>query len=372
MKQLLKELLARTGAGEHVAVSTIVESVGSSPREIGASMALTGEGDVLGSLSGGCLESDVLSLATDVMSDGIARTASYGPEDGDDLFAVGLTCGGYINVVIRRFSPAHASSLRQLDTWISEGQDVLVASRLDNTDGPTDFLTTNGDTVVGSLGSNGLDAALRAQAPSLLHSGWTGTLHLGSNGRRDETNVPIFVESFRPRPKLLIVGAIDAAAALAQMAQALGYHVTVADHRPIFATKQRFPAADVVLSKWPADVLNFWQADKRSAICVLSHDTRIDVPYVMAGLRSQAFYVGAMGSRKTHLDRLGRLTDAGATTDELSRLHSPIGLAIGAHTPGEIAAAIIAELVFVAATVAKPEKPKPEVLRPKVPAALSF
>ncbi|PQP20010.1 XdhC family protein [Rhodococcus opacus] len=367
MKPLLKELLARTGAGEHVVVSTIVESVGSSPRELGASMALTGNGDVFGSLSGGCLESDVLGLAAEVMSDGLARTASYGPEDSDDLFAVGLTCGGYIKVLVRRFSPEHAEALHQLDVWITQGLDVMVASRMDTMEGPTDFLATDGETSIGSLGSAGLDEVVQRQAPSLLRSGWTGILRLGSDGRRDETDVPIVVESFRPRPRLLIVGAIDAAGALAQMAQALGYHVTLADHRPIFATTRRFPSADCILAQRPSEVLASWNADERSAICVLSHDSRIDVPYVVAGLRSPAFYVGAMGSRKTHLDRLDRLSRAGATAGELSRLHSPIGLAIGARTPGEIAAAIIAELV----SEATKQDPTTDVRTQSVPAGLS-
>jgi xanthine dehydrogenase accessory factor len=173
----------------------------------------------------------------------------------------------------------------------------------------------------------------------------TGLRHYGPHGERRRDEVGVFVESYAPPPRMLVFGAIDYAAAVAKIGKFLGYRVTVCDARPIFATKARFPDADEVVVEWPHRYLSRTPVDARSVICVLTHDPKFDVPLLEVALRTPAGYIGAMGSRRTHDDRLARLREVGLTEDELARLRSPIGLDLGARTPEETAVSIAAELI---------------------------
>ncbi len=194
-----------------------------------------------------------------------------------------------------------------------------------------------------------LDGAVVDDVRGMLAAGSTRTMHYGADGERRGQELTLFVSSFAPRPRMLVFGAIDFAAAVAQIGAFLGFHVTVCDARPVFATPKRFPAADEVIGQWPHRYLqaevDAGRVDARTVICVLTHDPKFDVPLLEVALREDVGYVGAMGSRRTHTDRLQRLREAGVTEDELARLASPIGLDLGARTPEEVAVSIAAEFV---------------------------
>ena len=199
----------------------------------------------------------------------------------------------------------------------------------------------------GSLGLDRLDEAVDDDARGMLAQGLTGVRRYGRHGERRLDELAVFVHSFAPPPRMLVFGAIDFAAAVARVGKFLGYHVTVCDARPVFATAKRFPEADEVVVKWPHRFLGETEGDvdERTVICVLTHDPKFDVPLLEVALRTRAGYVGAMGSRRTHEDRLERLREAGVTEEEIARLRSPIGLDLGARTPEETAVSIAAELI---------------------------
>ncbi|MGH3657491.1 MAG: XdhC family protein, partial [Micromonosporaceae bacterium] len=205
------------------------------------------------------------------------------------------------------------------------------------------------DRTAGSLGSRRLDDAATDDVRGMLASGRTGTLHYGHDGERLGDDLTLFVASHAPPPRMIVFGAIDFAAAVAKVGSFLGYRVTVCDARPVFATKRRFPDADEVVVAWPHRYLtaeaDAGRVDGRSVICVLTHDPKFDVPVLEVALRLPVAYVGAMGSRRTHDDRLARLKEAGVTPEEIARLASPIGLDLGARTPEETAISIGAEII---------------------------
>ncbi len=201
------------------------------------------------------------------------------------------------------------------------------------------------DRVAGSLGTARLDAAVADDVRGMLDHGTTATMRIGPDGERRQDELTVFVQSFAPRPRMLVFGAIDFAAAVARVGKFLGYRVTVCDARAVFATPKRFPDADEVVVEWPHRFLETVDVDARTIICVLTHDPKFDVPLLEAALRTDAAYIGAMGSRRTHEDRLARLRDEGVSEESLARISSPIGLDIGARTPEETAVSIAAEIV---------------------------
>lgn len=255
-------------SGVPFATAKLVSVQGSSPRELGATMIVDADGHVFGNVSGGCVESALLIECERAIDSGEASTHRYGISD--DVFAIGLTCGGVIEVLVSPVLP-DSDAARQL---------------------------------------------LRA------------------------------CESEPERPRLIVVGAVEHAAALVRLGGTLGYAATVVDPRPVFATQERFPGADVVV-QWPGRYLAHTPIDARTAICVLSHDPRLDVPAIQVALTRDAGYVGAMGSRRTHEDRLRRLAQAGVPAADIARLRSPIGLHLGGRTPEETALSILAEIVAV-------------------------
>jgi xanthine dehydrogenase accessory factor len=201
------------------------------------------------------------------------------------------------------------------------------------------------DSVTGSLGSARLDDAVRDDTRGLLQQGSTGTVHYGPDGQRRGDDIAVFVASYAPKPRMIVFGAIDFAAAVARVGAFLGYRVTVCDARPTFATKKRFPEADEVIVAWPHRYLAQAEVDARTVVCVLTHDPKFDVPLLEVALKLPLAYLGAMGSRRTNDDRALRLKELGFTDDDLARLHAPIGLDVGGRTPEETAVSIAAEII---------------------------
>jgi xanthine dehydrogenase accessory factor len=344
MRDVLDSLLRWHEAGETSALATVVSTFRSAPREPGAAMAVSEQGEVVGSVSGGCVEGAVYEVAQQVIRSGRPVLERYGVSDGD-AFAAGLTCGGILHVFVEPVSRQTFPELAELAASVRQRQPVAVATVID---GPAPVGARQviwPERVSGTLGNEGLDAAVDDDARGLLAQGTTGERHYGAHGQRRMDEVTVFVHSFAPPPRMLVFGAIDFAAAVARIGKFLGYHVTVCDARATFATRKRFPEADEVLVQWPHRYLRETQVDERTAICVLTHDPKFDVPLLEVALRTPAGYIGAMGSRRTHDDRLKRLREAGMTEAELARLRSPIGLDLAARTPEETAVSIAAELI---------------------------
>jgi xanthine dehydrogenase accessory factor len=197
----------------------------------------------------------------------------------------------------------------------------------------------------GTAGNEDLDRAIVEAARGLLEGGRTETIHFGPRGQRRMEDVTVFVQSFAPPPRMYVFGAIDFASAVARIGKFMGYRVTVCDARPVFATRERFPTADEIVVAWPDEFLKTAEVDKRSVICVLTHDPKFDVPVLVEALKTEAGYIGAMGSRRTHNNRTARLKEKGVPDEQLSRISSPVGLDIGARTPEETAVAIAAEII---------------------------
>lgn len=330
-------------------MATVVGTWRSAPRPAGATMLVGLDGTAVGSVSGGCVEGAVYERCQQAAQTGIGHLQRYGISD-DDAFEVGLTCGGIIDLWIERIDQERFPELGDVARSVETGEPVAVVTCIE---GPADRL---GRRLViwpqlrsGGLGSNRLDDAVADDCRGMLATGRTGIVHYGHDGERRGAELALFVSSYAPRPRLLVFGAIDFAAAVARVGAFLGYRVTVCDARPVFATAKRFPDADEVIVDWPHRYLrgqiDGGQVDRRTVVCVLTHDPKFDVPVLEVALREPFAYVGAMGSRRTHDDRMKRLREAGMTDAELDRLASPIGLDLGARTPEETAVSIAAEII---------------------------
>ncbi|WP_242901976.1 XdhC family protein [Actinomadura terrae] len=351
MRDVLDDIAGWYASGETFGLATVVHTFRSAPRPAGAAMAVSAGGEVAGSVSGGCVEGAVYELAQSVIASGEPVVRRYGVSD-DDAFAVGLTCGGILDVLVEPVGPATFPEFAEVAEAIRAREPVAVATVVGGPGrlGARRVLwrdRASGSLAPGEPYAARLDAAVDDDARGMLAQGLTGPRHYGREGERRLDDLTVFVHSFAPPPRLLVFGAIDFAAAVARIGKFLGYHVTVCDARPVFATPKRFPEADEVVVKWPHKFLEETRdlVDERTAICVLTHDPKFDVPLLEVALRTGAGYVGAMGSRRTHDDRLERLREAGLTPRELARLRSPIGLDLGARTPEETAVSIAAELV---------------------------
>lgn len=355
MREILGELLDIWRSGGTAGVATVVRTIHSAPRPAGAALAVAPDGSVAGSVSGGCVEGAVYELATEVVATGSPKLQRYGISD-DDAFAVGLTCGGILDVFVEAVSEHTFPQLSALAEAIDNHRPISVATVISHPEASRigRRIVIEPGSADGSLGSARADAAVIDDACGLLLAGQTAVLSYGPDGERvdetDDRGMEVFVASYAPRPRMVIIGAIDFAAALARQADFLGYRVTVCDARPVFATPTRFPAADEVVVDWPDRYLRAQRDDEaidsRTAICVLTHDPKFDVPALEVALRlPEVGYVGAMGSRRTNSDRLTRLAEAGLSAAELDRLSSPIGLDLGARTPEETAVSIVAEII---------------------------
>ncbi|WP_318217482.1 XdhC/CoxI family protein [Streptomyces sp. SCL15-6] len=335
--------------GREFAVATVVSVGGSAPRGPGAALAVDSEGTALGSVSGGCVEGAVYDLCTAALRDGETVRERFGYSD-EDAFAVGLTCGGVIDVLITPVgsdAPSRAVFRAALSAAVRDEPAALARV----VRGPAGLLgrallvRADGSYEGGLGGHRELDRTAVTETRALLDAGRTGTVDLSEDGSHCPGGLTLLVESRVPPPRMIVFGAVDFAAALVRAGKFLGHHVTVCDARPVFATRARFPEADEVVVDWPHRYLRGTPTDGRTVLCVLTHDAKFDVPLLAEALRMPVAYVGAMGSRRTHEDRERRLREAGLGEHELARLRSPIGLDLGARTPEETALSIAAEIV---------------------------
>ncbi|MGH9087278.1 MAG: XdhC family protein [Acidimicrobiales bacterium] len=347
MKEVMADIERWRRAGQRVAVARVVGLEGSGPRDPGATMAVNEESEVAGSVSGGCVEGAVVVEALDAIAAGEPRRCTFGYSD-EDAFAVGLTCGGTIHLLVTPDLPPEYDLLRQA---VAETRPVAWATVVGTPEeGPalgSSLLVSGDGTVDGTIGSPVLDDVVRRDALGALASGLSTTRHYGRHGEARQRAVEVFVEVFAPPPHMVILGAVDFTAALVKVAKVLGYRVTVCDARPVFATRARFPQADEVVAERPERLLAAIGATlgPRDAVCVLTHDAKFDVPAIATALGTGVGYLGAMGSRRTHADREARLREVGVDPGDLERVMAPIGLDLGARTPEETAVAICAEVI---------------------------
>lgn len=344
MRDILESMRTWWDAGLPIALATVVDVQKSAPRQVGAVMAVNPDGEVVGSVSGGCVENAVYEVAQQVLASGEPTKARYGVSD-ERAFAVGLTCGGSIEVFVEPIDAERVPFFDEVLASITAGTPVAVATVVEGRAPLAKKLAVWPERTSGTLGLEGLSATVAEDVRAMLEQGQSGLRRYGPNGERRQDDVAIFISSFTSPPQMLIFGANDFAAAVARLGKFLGYRVTVCDARQAFVTRRRFLAADQVAVEWPHRFLRRAAVDPRTAICILTHDPKFDIPLLEVALRSEAGYVGAMGSRRTHEQRLARLRKLGLTDQELSRLRSPIGLDIGARTPEETAVSIGAEIV---------------------------
>ena len=346
MREVLADVRRWRAQGRRVALGRVVEIEGSGPREPGASMAVNDAGEVSGSVSGGCVEGAVVAEAVQLLESGEpGRVVTFGYSD-DEAFAVGLTCGGTVHLFLDEVDDDDLLALL-VDDLDAHRPVALVTQVVGPDPGATVLVSAERDPR-GSLGDVDLDRVVIRDATAAVQAGTTDVRHYGRHGEARQDEVSVFVATFAPPPRMLVFGAVDFTAALVRVAKVLGYHVTVCDAREVFATKRRFPLADDVVVDWPHRLLERVGAGlgPRDAICVLTHDHKFDVPAIEAALGTQVGYLGAMGSRRTHDERLKRLEEVGVDRVVLDdRLRSPIGLDLGARTPEETAVSICAEII---------------------------
>jgi xanthine dehydrogenase accessory factor len=340
MKEILTDLDRWQQAGEQIAIATVVDVRRSAPRRPGARLGVTRSGKMTGSVSGGCVENDVMARAMTVLDSGECAVATYGITD-EAGFRVGLSCGGAIDVLIEPFAPCDA--WRTVRCAVEERQPAALSVALAPADLAGRKLAIFGDgSTVGTIDPE-LDEQVRVEASRLLPKGGTRVLTLPRPGGE----ASVFIEAFPPPLRLFIVGATHTGMSLCKAAKDLGFRVTVVDARSAFATRERFPNADELRPEWPDAVLGEAALDPYSYVVILTHDPKFDIPALVAALRSTARYIGIIGSRGTHAKRQERLREQGFSPADLSRIRAPVGLDIGARTPEEIAVAILAEMLAV-------------------------
>jgi xanthine dehydrogenase accessory factor len=319
VREILSELERWRARGDRVAMARVVATRRSAPRPVGSKLIVSERGELAGSVSGGCVESEVVEAAREVLAGGEPRLLTFGISD-DLALSVGLPCGGEIDVWVSEPDPALVEELAAI------ARDDARAVALVDLDAGTERLVRDGE-----------DAA----ADELIRGGHSRVLEL--EGTR------VFADVFGPPPRLFVYGAVDTADALCAAARGLGWRTIVADARGRFATKERLPNADEILVAWPEEALTQVQPDHGTAIVVLTHDDKFDLPMLLGALASDAFYVGALGSRRNQERRRERLLEAGVDEASLDRISGPAGLDIGAHSPAETAISMLAEIMAVRA-----------------------
>jgi xanthine dehydrogenase accessory factor len=333
MDATLTTAIAWLNAGEPVATATVVATGGSAPRPRGAILAATADGRFAGSVSGGCVENDVLAHVEQVLGSGEPRLVQYGISD-EAAFAVGLACGGTIEVFVE---PARflSETAGLLDRNRPGAIATIVAGPGIDTKAVIDF---HEGIAAGALPA-GIAADVVADASELVTAERSMKVAYG--------DTTVFIQAIPLRPRLVVFGAVHIAQELSRMAADLGYDVTVSDHRPAFTTETRFPHAGRVIAAPTAEAVETIGFDPSTFVAVLSHDYRAEEPVLMAALEAGCRYIGVLGSTRTHARRVEGLHRAGVGDDAISRLHAPIGLDIGAVEPGEIALSILAEMTAV-------------------------
>lgn len=335
MRDVIPEIDRWRAGGKAVALATVIQTWGSGPRGVGARMALTGEGGIAGSVSGGCVESAVVQAGREVLKTGRPELLRFGVAD-EMAWNVGLACGGTIEVFVQPLDPAHYERLRAVLAEERPLANLTVVAGPDDLIG-RELLVTEEGTVFGQLG-HGLDLSAAEAAREALAGGQPERRGL-------EGEVEAFIDVLAPSPQLVVVGGVHIAIALTTIARTLGYRTVIIDPRQAFGSQERFPHADRLIQEWPQEAFAEISLTRSTAVATLTHDPKIDDPSLRLALESPAFYVGALGSRKTHERRRQRLLEQGVTEAQLDRLHAPIGLDLGADTPEEIALSVMAEIL---------------------------
>ena len=316
-----------------IALATVLTTWGSAPRKAGAKMAFTAGGAAIsGSVSGGCVEGAVIEAGGEVLADGRPRLLRFGVAD-ETAWGVGLACGGTIEVFVERLDVAAYDAARR---WIDAGTSGALLTAVA---GPDEWLGGKALVERGQDATGPLAGALDADVIALADAARTAQRITTAGG------LELFIDPVRPSPSLVIVGGAHIAVALARLAKVVGYRTVVIDPRRAFGSTVRFPDVDRLVQAWPDKALAEEPLAAEAAVVTLSHDPKIDDPALRAALSSNAFYIGALGSRQTHAARRQRLAALGFSDAQLARIHAPIGLDIGADNPEEIALAIMAEVV---------------------------
>jgi xanthine dehydrogenase accessory factor len=340
VRELLTTLDEWAAADPEVALATVVRTSGSTPRPVGARMAVARDGRMAGSVSGGCLEGAVVVEAQATLEGrALPRVLHYGISD-ELGWEVGLACGGTVDVFLHTLRWDGADpALTALRAALDEKRPVALVTVLEGDHAGRTALVDEQGGLAGSLGAAALDAAAATAAAGRFESGQPGT--------EEAAGVPVYVEPHVPAPLLAVVGAVHIGIALVRLAKVLGYRVVVIDPRTAFLTEERLGEADELIARWPDDALPGLRLGPRDAAVCLSHDAKFDEPTLDCLLRSPVGYIGAIGSRTTHGKRVARLRESGFTDADIARVHSPVGLDLGARTPEEIALAILGEMVAV-------------------------
>ena len=333
MIDLLTTIEEWFAAGEQVAVATVIRVEGTAPRPVGARMVVSSGGRMAGSVSGGCVETTVYQEMADLLDGGSPRTLHFGITE-DMIWDVGLACGGTIDVYIQVLEPELVAAFAKR---VGQGEPVALVAFLEGEHAGDTALVIPEGTDLGP--DSGPAAALAAEM--LAARAERGAIHEIAPG------TSVYIEPFLPPPVLVIAGGVHVAIPLARFGKELGFRVVVVDPRQKFANRERFPEADQVLVTWPDEALAGLEVGETAYIVLLTHDPKIDEPTLAAALKTEAAYIGAIGSRKTHADRYERLEKWGVTREQLDRVYSPVGLDLGGSTPEETALSIMAEVVAV-------------------------
>jgi xanthine dehydrogenase accessory factor len=348
MRELLEQYDAWRAEGLAVGRAVVLRTYGSAPRQEGSVLLVAEDGRMVGSVSGGCVEGAAAEAVDEARRSGRSRVIRYGISD-DLAWSVGLACGGTLDVLVEPSVPeAVVAAARAQAMGGNPGIGTTVVTELPPDTpppavGPAVQATSAGTTAGGTIGastsaSTGAgSASLDALRQAALAAGRSRTVELGDRS--------VLIETFPAQPRLVIVGATEVARSLVELAKALGYERIVIDARAAFATPERFPDVERLLTAWPDEAFDTIALGPNDAVAILSHDPKFDEPAIQEAIRRGARYVGAIGSRKTQADRRRRLLEAGVTEEELSHLHGPIGLDLGGREPAETALAILAEIV---------------------------
>ena len=335
MKEVIEDITRWHSENKAVALATVVQTWGSAPRKVGAKMALTPNGAISGSVSGGCVEGTVFEEGTAVLQTNNPRLLHYGVAD-ETAWDVGLACGGTIEIFVERLDTAVTQFIHNLIQKDEAGAIITIIR------GPKELLgrklaISRAGEQLGTLGDQALDSK---------------TITAEANAAQPQRvqlteEIEVFIDTVRPAPTLIMIGGVHIAIALTSYAKTLGYRTIVIDPRRAFGSKERFPHVDKLIQAWPDKAFADVEITPETAVALLTHDPKIDDPALKIILRAKPFYIGALGSRKTHAKRVERLRDYGIDDVEIGRIHAPIGLDIGAQAPEEIALAIMAEIVQV-------------------------
>lgn len=341
MCELKKEIEAWLSDGHEVALATVVRTWGSSPRAAGAKLAIRGDGAFVGSVSGGCVEGAVIETGLEVLKSAVPQLLHFGVTD-ESAWEVGLACGGEIDVFVQRIE--NTSYAKTIDALSSDSSIAIVTIIKGPESLVGEQIILMHDGVLKSSDAKLFEPSTLNEIERLVNEGVSSVIK-GTTPGADA--VELFVDVITPPPTLVIIGGAHISVALAQVAKQMGYRTVLIDPRQAFAKEERFAILDARITAWPQDALKELSLTPSTAVAVLTHDPKIDDPALLIALRSKAFYVGVLGSRKTQDARRMRLIEAGLGEKEIERLRGPIGLDIGGSTPEEIALAIMAEITAV-------------------------